>query len=199
MIDAKPVRHPGGEYVQNQFMRGLEHLFRKNDHVLVVNNDCELRPDTYRHLLADGGEFVTAVGTRDPEKIKPPYVVPDSALKRNHPDFGAYLIRRSVWEKVGPFDEKFLIGYGEDCCMHLRMHRAGIAAYALELPYLHYGAQTLKNAEPEEQQLIQKQADRNREYFREKYGFSLGSPEYYREFNGEAPVEETEPKEVAPI
>src|SRR5215471_7850241 len=36
---------------------------------LVVNNDVELRPDTYRLLVEDGGGFVTAIGTRDAHKV----------------------------------------------------------------------------------------------------------------------------------
>lgn len=222
--DLFSVHYPGrGLSVAASWNRGLQQLFQKNDHVLVVNDDVELRPDTYRWLVADGGEFVTAVGTRDPKKIEPQewiktpqvimatlrdptpriqiepvYLSPDPTKKRRHPDFSAYLIRRSVWEKVGPFDEKFLVAYAEDADMHLRMYRAGIDAYALELPFLHHGAQTLKNAEPEEQRLIQEQAERNREYFKAKYGFSVGSIDYYAAFN-QTPLVDSEAKEVASL
>jgi GT2 family glycosyltransferase len=171
--------------------RALQWVFHAGaEYALVANNDLELRNDCYRHLVADGGGFVTAVGTRDPEKIKPPYLDPDPAKKRPHPDFSCYLIRREVYEHVGPFDENFLIGYVEDSDMHVRLHRAGIHAEALELPFLHHGAQTIRYADPGEVRKIQIQADKNREYFRKKYGFAVASEEYYRYFAVEPPVEE---------
>src|SRR5438876_2132247 len=112
--DIFAVHYPGrGLSVAASWNRGLEKLFQKNDHVFVVNNDTELHPSTYRYLFADGGEFVTAVGTRDPNKIES-VEPPDPTKKRDHPDFGAYLMRRSVWERVGPFDEKFLVAFAED-------------------------------------------------------------------------------------
>jgi O-antigen biosynthesis protein len=177
--------------------RALQWVFHAGaEYALVVNNDVEFRPDTYRHLVADGGGFVTAVGTRDPEKIKPPeagnpyYLAPDPSKKRPHPDFSCYLIRRETYERVGEFDENFLIGYCEDSCYHVRMHRAGIHAEALELPFLHHGAQTIRYADPGEVRKIQIQADKNREYFRKKYGFSVASKEYYDYFSVSPPVEE---------
>lgn len=172
--------------------RALDWAFKAGAaYALVVNNDVELRPDTYRHLVADGGGFVTAVGTRDPEKIKPPYIDPDPAQKRPHPDFSCYLIRREVYRRVGPFDENFLIAFVEDQDFHVRLHRAGIPAVALELPFLHHGSMTIKTAEPAEIRKIQIQADKNREYFKKKYGVYAGTPEYYALFGHPAPVEST--------
>lgn len=175
------------------------------EYALVCNNDVLLRPDTYRHLAADGGGFVTAVGTRDPEKIAarkwesvPPdireypfldYPAPDPANKRPHPDFSCYLIRRETWEKVGPFDENYKRAFVEDQDYHVRLHKAGIRAECLDLPFLHYGSMTIKNAECEEQQEISAQAAANRTYFQEKWGFAGGSPEYYALFGNAAPVE----------
>lgn len=177
--------------VAKSWNTGLSYLFKAgHEAVLFLNNDTELRPDTVRHLMADGGGFVTAVGTRDPEKIKPPYIDPDPAKKRNHPDFSAALIRRWVFEKLGGFDENFKMAFYEDNCFHLRMHRAGILAYALELPFLHHGSMTIKNAEPSEVRKIQAQAALNKEYFKKKFGFYAGTPEYYVEFQHSAPVEE---------
>jgi GT2 family glycosyltransferase len=163
---------------------------------LVVNNDVRLRPDTYRQLLADGGGFVTAVGTDDPKKIglesSDPnvrcfiYYPPDPSAKRPHPDFSCFLIRKSVYETTGPFNEQFTGAYCEDADYHLRLHRAGIDACCLDLPFLHYGAQTIKLAfgsglDTE----IKQQADRNRVLFRELHGVEVGSAEYYALFGHE--------------
>ncbi len=156
------------------------------EYVLVCNNDVVLRPDTYRWLVRDGGGFVTAVGARDPERIKD-LTPPDLSLKRPHPDFSCFLIRRETWEKVGKFDECFRGAYCEDSSYHLRMHRAGIRAEALELPFLHLGAQTVATAEPKERKRIQLQADENRRLFERMYGFRVGSEKYYAEFGHGTP------------
>jgi hypothetical protein len=182
------------------------------EYCLVVNNDVRLRLDTYRQLVEDGGGFVTAVGTDDPAKIQPEpdscclvphtfrdgvvgasveswYKPPDPNAKRPHPDFSCFLIRRSVYETVGPFNEQFTGAYCEDADYHLRLHQAGIDAYCLDLPFLHYGAQTIKLAfgtgvDTE----IKQQADRNRALFRELHGVDVGSEGYYALFGHGTPA-----------
>jgi len=180
---------------------GLKWLFAQGHAaVLVLNNDTELRPDTVRWLLADGGPFVTAVGAVEKEKIRPQIggsykgredaswvdgdhwlASPDASAKRPHPDFSCFLIRKVCYEQVGPFDEGFDGAYCEDSDYHVRMMQAGITAEALELPFWHLGAGTIKN-DPSEATPIQQAADRNRKRFKEKYGVEVGSPQYYALF-----------------
>jgi GT2 family glycosyltransferase len=204
--------------------RALRWLFinGSEDYALVINNDACLRPDAYRWLVADGGLFVTCVGTRDANKIKPIsnhvigtidggtyrsgdtvyvndlskvepfYPPPDPAAKRPHPDFSCYLIRRECFEKVGEFDEGFKRAFCEDGDMHVRLHKAGIKAECLELPFYHYGSATVKHCDPKERLAIQRQADLNRKYFAEKWGFEMASPQYYAYFGtGAPPLEST--------
>jgi len=193
---------------------GLEIIFKSNDHALVVNNDVELRPDTYRWLVREGGGFVTAVGSNDRTKIQQPMEAVDvsdaqysgpmpppdevyvpqpfpapTAEPRPHPDFSCYLIRKELYEEVGPFDENYKGAYAEDGDYHLRMHQAGVEAICLDLPFYHIGAGTLKNASPEDQERIQKQAGRNRAYLKQKFGVGIGSPEYYALFGHGSPEE----------
>jgi len=171
--------------------QGLWYWFSHGaEYCLVVNNDVELRPDTYRHLLADGGGFVTAVGVREwPEPWVELESGPDPLRKRSHPDFSCLLIRRETYELVGKFDECFKVAYCEDSSYHVRMHRVGINAVCLDLPFLHHGAQTVKNADPKEVRMVQLQADENRKLFKKMYGFAVGSKEYYESFGHDAPVE----------
>lgn len=190
--------------VTESWNRGLEFAFKAGaEYTLVVNNDVELRPDTYRQLVADGGGFVTAVGSRDPECVKPHLILheeeremkdgysdPDPNAKRPHPDFSCFLIRREVYEKVGPFDEGFKIAFCEDGDYDLRLYKAGIRAYCLDLPFLHHGSMTIKNAEPGEIRRIQIQADKNREYFKRKWGFAMASEEYYKALDKGGPSDE---------
>lgn len=164
----------------------LSYVFRMGaEYALVVNNDVELRRDTYRRLVEDGGPFVTAVGKREVDLTD--LSVPDPERRRPHPDFSCYLIRRSVYDAVGPFDENFLIAYCEDSDFHVRMHQKDIHAYCLDLPFLHHGAQTIKYADMSEVRKIQAQAEKNRAYFKAKYGFVVASKEYYDFFQSSPP------------
>lgn len=208
--DLFTIFHNPGRGVAESWNEGLGWLFSPKwmmgrpypsavDYVLVANNDVILRKDTFRHLVADGGMFVTAVGTQDPAKLKPsfsdlpksvnysPYLPPDPAKKRPHPDFSCFLIRRETWEKVGPFDENFKVGFVEDQDYHVRLFNAGIVAEALELPFLHYGSMTIKNAEPAEQKRISEQAALNRAYFKSKWKMEGASKEYYEYFKSSPP------------
>lgn len=160
------------------------------EYALVVNNDVLLHKSTYRWLVEDGGLFITAVGSRDPEKIQQ-VDPPDPAKKRPHPDFSAYLIRREVVQRVGYFDEGYAVAFYEDNDMHLRLHQAGIRAEALELPFLHYGSMTIKNSTPQERKRITDAAAVNKEYFKRKFGFYSGTPEYYAAFGHGEPQPES--------
>lgn len=158
---------------------------------LVINSDVELRSDTVRQLLRHGGEFVTAVSVNQPEQVGiPSPMMPDwvdplinnSGLPlwddRPRPDFSCFLIRKSVTDKVGWFDEKFYPAWHEDNDMHVRMHRAGIKAVCIDLPFLHLGAATMKRAEGREKDRLHRGFLASRERFRQKYGCISGTPEY---------------------
>jgi len=177
------IHFGGPRSVSYSWNFGLSLLFSQGEaYVLVVNNDVELRPDTYRRLAEDGGGFVTAVGVDDVGKIDDI----GSGNKRPHPDFSCYLIRKEVWEKVGPFDEKFLGAYAEDWDYHCRLHQAGITAECIDLPFYHLGAGTVKSHQSIASK-IHAQAQANRDYFAQKWGMKGGSPEYYKFFESEPP------------
>jgi glycosyltransferase involved in cell wall biosynthesis len=172
----------------------LNHVFVSEpvplDYALVVNNDVLLRPDTYRLLVEDGGEFVTAVGVNDPKQIQGE---PNPSSKRKHPDFSCFVIRKSCWDKVGPFNEEYKGAYLEDCEYHVRMHRRGVRACCIDVPYYHRGSGTLEIAGPKEEERINKLSDENRQRFLEKFGCNPGTAQYgelFKEDNfGSDPLE----------
>lgn len=155
----------------------LKWLFgeQRQERVLVSNNDVLLRPDTYRLLVEDGGQFVTATGVNSLEQMNQ---TPEPWKKRPNPDFSCFVIRKECYQKVGPMDESYAGGYVEDCDYHVRMHRAGVLAHSIGLPFLHYASGTIKSATPEEQNRIQKAAEVNRKRFFDKYGCYPGTKEY---------------------
>lgn len=153
--------------------------------VLCLNNDVEIRPDTYRLLASHGSPFVTCVSVNSREQLGETGDRSIEVLRsseRCHPDFSAFMINKYVTDRTGWFDESYFPAYAEDGDYHVRMHRAGIKALCVDLPFLHHGAQTIKTANDGEMARIRRGADMNRQRFRNKYGCEMGSPEYYKLF-----------------
>lgn len=151
------------------------------DEVLVCNNDVKLRPDTYGLLASHGGPFVTCVSVNSPDQLGVPgdRKIEDLKLtQRPHPDYSCFMIRNVVTHTIGGFDESYYPAYCEDSDHHVRMHRAGIRAVCIDVPFYHAAAQTVKTADEGEQARIRRGADKNREKFRLKYGCLPGSPAY---------------------
>jgi GT2 family glycosyltransferase len=158
--------------------------------VLVINNDVILRPDTYRLLVSCQEPFITGVSVNCPHQLgnagdRSPQELVQKA--RPHPDFSCAMITKHVWDRVGPFDEKYYPAYGEDADYHVRMHKAGITALCVDVPFYHEGSATLKNSDPAEGFTIRRGADINREYFFHKWKVRIGTPEYYSLFESATP------------
>jgi hypothetical protein len=58
------------------------------------------------------------------------------------------------------------------------MHRLGIEAYTIGVPFFHYASGTLKHATEEERKRIEKRADLDRDAFKEKWHCLPGTTEY---------------------
>lgn len=155
----------------------IERVLATELFVLVVNNDTVLRPDTFRLLRDDGGLFVTGVSVGRHEEMERC----DPHEKRPHPDFSCFLIRKECWERVGRFDEEFF-AYASDADYHLRMDRAGVDACSLAVPFYHERSSTIRLVHNDLRDWLQQRADADRETFKRKYGFAVGSDEYYAQF-----------------
>ncbi len=158
---------------------GLRYVFdtMKEPYALVSNNDVMLRDDFYRMLVEHGGGFLSGMAVEKEKDLK------GIAQTSKHPDFSCFLLRREVWEQIGKFDEE-MVFYASDCDYHVRMHRKGIEALKLGIPFLHFCSSTLKYMEDDERQAVCKQADRDREVFQRKWGAEVGTPEYAALFGG---------------
>ena len=151
------------------------------DEALVVNNDTWLLPETYQTLsdwtAADDGRttgMVTCVSRRERSELV--YEKPFS--HRPNPDHSCFLLQKWAWESVGGFDENYLIAFCEDAEFHVRCHRKGIRCECIDLPFLHHGSQTVKRCDEIERRRIGRQADKNREYFFQKWGKRIGTEGY---------------------
>lgn len=152
----------------------IERVLAQEPYVLVCNNDTVLRPDTFRLLRDDGGLFVTGVSVGTREEMERC----DAKEKRPHPDFSCFLIRKECWERVGRFDAD-LFAYCGDGDYHLRMDRAGVDACSLAVPFYHERSSTIRLVHNDLRDWLQQRADEDRETFKRKYGFAVGSDEYY--------------------
>jgi GT2 family glycosyltransferase len=164
---------------------GLRVLFHAgHDRVLVINNDVQLRPDTARILTEHGGEFVTCVSVDSAAQLGPanPDIEVLRANARPHPDFSCFMISKVVTDKVGWFDEDYYPAFCEDSDYHVRMHRTGVNAVCIDLPFLHHGSSTIKLASPGETERIKRGAEANRQRFRATYGCLPGSEAYSKLF-----------------
>lgn len=85
--------------------------------------------------------------------------------------FCVCLVKHSCWTKVGPFDEKFWPGYFEDNDYHRRMKLKGIAErFVLGADYYHHVSATLSTLSGKEREEHDRCFERNRDYYRDKWG-----------------------------
>ena len=162
--------------------KALRHAFRYHKQALVLNNDVEIRPDTYEWLSSFYYfGFTTGVSVRTSAELQYPDKQPDAISL--HPDFSCFCITKETYELVGPFDSLYYPAFYEDNDYHVRMHRKGINAISIDLPFLHHGSQTIKLADPKEANRIKHYADKNKERFRRLYGCYPGTPAYDKLFD----------------
>ena len=67
-----------------------------------------------------------------------------------------------------------MVHYCSDLDYHIRAHRAGIRLLNSHVKFYHERSSTIRNANPFEREVIQRQADADRERFREKWGVEAG-------------------------
>lgn len=151
------------------------------EEALVVNNDVELMPETYERLrdwLRAGKErevgLVTGVSAG--EEVERGLVGSDT--ESPHPDFSCWMLAKWAWERVGGLDEEYEGAYVEDADYHVRLHRAGIQAVSIDLPFKHTRSSTARNASVEERKRIEEYARRNRQRFFDTYGAWPGTKKY---------------------
>ena len=98
---------------------GIKYLSLIRERILVLNNDVEIDPMTYRTLAGLELPFVTGISVRtqkEMEIFKRLVLVPSP-----HPDFSCFMIHRDTYKKVGPFDEEYWPAYYEDNDYHVRI------------------------------------------------------------------------------
>ena len=158
---------------------GLSGLFRDGyEHVLVPNSDTVMPPSFYRRLLAYNVPFVSGRETTSLVDIEASL----SGELGGGPQFSAFLIRKSAWDAIGPFDAD-MDTWASDCDYHVRAHRKGILLQSAPVLYYHERSSTLRLADSKARRIMELQADADRMVFTEKWGVPVWSPEYVTLFS----------------
>jgi GT2 family glycosyltransferase len=144
-----------------------------SDKVLWVANDVVLDPKTYRLMNEWPKGMITGMAVSEEDFTVPEVVDPAPGTC----NFNVVLIRKWLWDAIGEHDPRFQ-NYASDLDYVIRMHELGITNQALYLNYYHFGSATLNLAPHDEHIQMCQSADRDREEFRKKYGFTCWSPEY---------------------
>jgi len=187
LLNSLETRHPHrlflidnavlGLSVAASWNRGIEAAFRWGaDMALVINDDVLLHPCTVDRLVqrlqAKPCGLICAYDIRnvglDATGLAN-YPVPNPGIDEGVQDFCCFLLPHQTWSRVGPFDETFTRAYYEDIDYEYRLKQHGLwLGRTTGAPCYHFGSQTgSRHAKPEDW-------DRNREYFRRKWGVVPG-------------------------
>lgn len=174
--------------VKDAFTRGF-------DNVLILNNDIVLHPESVKLLIArfkqDKEKKLAIVSCMDVKgECEQPLAVlhldvthKNTIAEAENPHFSAFMINKNTFDKVGEFDARFFPAYFEDNDYHYRINLIGMKAIVLPTAmFYHYGSGTQNEA------LIfpvvnGDKFDRNREYYKSKWGGVPGQETYETPFN----------------
>jgi len=167
------------------------------DYVLVINNDVLLHPEMIDNLVErfekkdEDVVMVTAMDIRG-DLTNPTDVLTistsayDSVEESVHPNYSAFMINKKYWNTIGEFDEGFMPAYFEDNDSHYRIKVAGLKAitYPPALFY-HYGSAT-QNENRMNPVVASVMFEKNRDYFRSKWGGLPSEEKFTHPFNDES-------------
>ncbi len=165
----RPPTHIVNEY--------LPWLIQIHGYVLGVPNDVRLPRNCYSEMLKCPRGFVSASDNGHNE----PFERAAAAVSECTP-FAVMLTRKWAYDAIvahsGYFFDEGFVHYASDCDMALRMAACGVRGVQLDIPFWHYGSATWRLTTDEERAKMLRQADLDREYFFQKWGFRVEDPQY---------------------
>jgi GT2 family glycosyltransferase len=162
----------------------------KSEMYLICNNDTLVYKGTIEKLNHEiqNQAYDMLTGTNisghvDQFTNQKPVRIETAKEITENPDFSFFIIKKSTYEKVGKFDERYYPAYFEDNDYHYRMRLLGLKAYKLrDAPFFHYGSRTIKSSE-----IMQEKSNAgyvvNRQYYIEKWGGIPGEEKYKTPYN----------------
>ena len=163
--------------IANEMMADL--FSRGYTNILGVPNDVELPHNFYSELLRWPRGIVAASMTEHP--VNAGFSEPVHAVSESIP-MAVVLVRKwahdALIAKDGYFFDEGFFHYASDCDLALRLAACGIHGVQLNIPYYHYGSASWRLADTAVSLAIRRQADADRGYFVQKWGFAVSDPEY---------------------
>jgi GT2 family glycosyltransferase len=147
------------------------YLTTPDDRLLVCGDDTLLSSDLVAQL----------VKTMDESGVD--FVFPDPALSTMPQMFSCFMVRQSLFEKVGYFDERFWPAYFEDNDFHRRMKFAGATEAVAPCGYEHANSSTMKAYSPDDLERHHMRFRLCRDYYIEKWGGLPGHETFTVPFN----------------
>jgi hypothetical protein len=129
----------------------LLHRFAAPHPIVILNDDVELGRNCLERLVRSSSNAVTL---------------------NAHRAYEAFLMREEVWKTIGEFDEEFFPAYCED---NDHARRLDLAGFTIDCPLndgvIQFGpSATRAKLPPHVQQALDGYAQRNRDYYRKKWG-----------------------------
>jgi GT2 family glycosyltransferase len=101
-----------------------------------------------------------------------------------HQTFSCFMVRSSLFEKAGYFDEMFWPAYFEDNDFHRRMGIAGVTETIAPCGYDHMNSATMKKYTKDELELHHERFLACRAYYVSKWGGMPGAERFTVPFDG---------------
>lgn len=156
-------------------------LDKKCEYILILNDDIVLAPKTIEHLLTlIDNDNIGVITATDYKNTMTADEVRKSELKIydqdiiDAPDFACFMISKTSYNIVGEFDEGLYPAYFEDNDYCYRTILSGLKCVRSQIAmFYHYGSKTQNNGE--EPVVPSEIFEKNKEYFRNKWGGEPGS------------------------
>ena len=165
------LHEPGVERsVAGAWNHGCQHARAQGaDYVAMVANDTRLRPDCLDTLIDYGERCEADVWSGISYNNRPAI---DPSQETDGADFTCFMIRSQTLDRHGLFDPHFRPAYFEDNDYYARVVLGGGACRVVHgAQFLHHGSMTVRH-DAEMAHHVQYWFDKNRDYFRRKWGVS---------------------------
>lgn len=138
-------------------------------HIIILNDDIYLGRPQHAEYATRQAELKSVI-----EKY------PRDFYKSLHDNWCVFILPRSTWQRVGPFDENFYPAYFEDRDYRYRMRLAGLTCMEAVMfnPFLYKESGTA-----DRDRSVLNQFEKNKEYYIAKWGGKPGHEKYRTPFN----------------
>lgn len=140
--------------------------------IYILNNDIVLGSETLDSMLDavrnHGRDGVSGINLGSDPKMLGAFEKPSFRWSTSF-HFSCFALTPRLIKRVGLFDENFKVAYFEDNDYHHRMNQEEVMAHCdMWAPFAHYGSRSIKEGGVKHEPFF----SQNREYFKNKWGFS---------------------------